>query len=178
MKVAHWIALGLVSFVFVSSLGQMTSHRGADSGTIAVSQPVPSPVFMAQARNAKQPTVIKSGNFKSGEHPTQGNARIVTQNGKSFLELGQGFKTSSSGPDLVVVLHRSNNVLGSTTPPDYPLKNGDYIVLAPLRKFNGAQRYAIPANVNLANFQSAAIWCRKFNATFGAATLGYPAPTP
>lgn len=171
MKVVHWITLGLVSCVLVSSLAPITSNQAANSGTIANSQPLPSPVLMAQARKAKQPMLLKSGNFKSGEHPTQGKARIVTQNGKSFLELDQGFKTSSLGPDLVVVLHRSNNVLGSTTPPAYPLKDGDYIVLAPLRKFNGAQRYAIPARVNLANFQSAVIWCRQFNATFGAATL-------
>ena len=75
------------------------------------------------------------------------------------------------GPDLVVVLHRSNNVLGSTKPPSYPLKEGEYIVLAPLQKFNGTQSYAIPSNVNLKDFQSAVIWCRKFNATFGAASF-------
>lgn len=171
MKVAHWITSGLVSFVFLSSPGQITSNQAANPGTIAVSQPTPSPVFLAQARKAKQPVVLKSGSFKSGEHPTQGQARIVTQNGQSFVELGQGFKTSNLGPDLVVALHRSNNVLGSTTPPAYPLKTGDYIVLAPLRKFNGAQRYVIPARVNLANFQSIVIWCQQFNATFGAATL-------
>ncbi len=121
--------------------------------------------------NSAKPTIVKSGRFASGEHPTQGSARVVTQNGKSFLELDQTFKTSSSGPDLVVVLHRSDNVLGSTKPPSYPLKTNDYVVLAPLRKFSGPQRYAIPATVNIANYNSAVIWCRKFNATFGAAKL-------
>jgi hypothetical protein len=69
-------------------------------------------------------------------------------------------------------LHRSGNVLGTTQAPNYALKSGDYIVLSRLRKFSGAQRYAIPANINLANYRSAAIWCRKFNATFGVAPLG------
>ncbi|MCY6490456.1 DM13 domain-containing protein [Leptolyngbya sp. GGD] len=125
------------------------------------------------ATQAKPPasTIVKSGSFQSGEHPTQGKAQIVTQNGKSFLELDQGFKTSSLGPDLVVVLHRSNNVLRSAKPPSYPLKEGEYVVLAPLQKFNGAQSYAIPANVDLKSFQSTVIWCRKFNATFGTAPL-------
>lgn len=170
MKVHHWISLSLASVLFVSLVGQMTTNQAVEHVSSTLTHPVASSTWMAQ--NAKQPKVIKSGRFQSGEHPTQGTVRIITQNGKTFLELDQGFKTSSAGPDLVVALHRSGNVLGSTTPPAYPLKQGEYVVLAPLRKFNGAQRYAIPANLNLANFQSAVIWCRQFNATFGAATFG------
>lgn len=115
--------------------------------------------------------VVKSGTFISGEHPTSGIVRLITKNGKSTLELDQSFKTSNMGPDLVVILHRFNNVLGSTKPPYYPLKEGDYVILASLKNFNGSQSYPIPNSVNLANYKSAAIWCRKFNATFGTATL-------
>jgi hypothetical protein len=172
MKVKHWISFSLASLVFVSLVGTITKNQATEQAPSAIARSA-SPLSMPQqmAQSSQQPTVIKSGNFQSGEHPTQGKAQIITQNGQSFLELNQGFKTSTSGPDLVVVLHRSNNVLNTTTPPAYPLQEGDYIVLAPLQKFNGAQRYAIPTHVNLANFQSAAIWCRAFNATFGAATL-------
>lgn len=114
-------------------------------------------------------TTIKSGTFASGEHPTQGTASIVTKNGKTYLEFDGAFKTSEMGPDLVVILHRSDNVLGSTKPPAYPLKEGDYVFLAELKKFSGAQSYPIPDNVNLEDYKSAVVWCRKFNATFGAA---------
>ncbi len=96
----------------------------------------------------------------------------MTKNGRSFLQLDSAFKTSNQGPDLVVVLHRSGNVLGTSQAPNYALKGGDYVVLARLKKYSGAQIYAIPANINLANYRSAAIWCRKFNATFGVAPLG------
>jgi hypothetical protein len=115
---------------------------------------------------------LKSGTFVRGEHPTRGGAKIVTKNGRSFLQLDSAFKTSSQGPDLVVILHRSGNVIGTTQAPNHALKSGDYLVLSRLKKFSGAQTYAIPANINLANYRSAAIWCRKFNATFGAASLG------
>jgi len=173
MKVTYWISLSLVSLIFVTSVGFITRNQAAEQMNTENISATNSQtmMLMAQVRNTKQSGIVKSGNFQSGEHPTQGKARIVTQNGKSYLELDRGFKTSNLGPDLVVALHRSNNVLSSTQPPAYPLKEGDYIVLAPLQKFNGAQRYAIPANVNLANFQSAVIWCRQFNATFGAAAL-------
>ncbi|OKH37364.1 hypothetical protein NIES2119_14050 [[Phormidium ambiguum] IAM M-71] len=115
--------------------------------------------------------VVKSGAFVSGEHPTTGTASVVNKDGKSFLELDRSFKTSNMGPDLVVILHRSNNILASTKPPAYPLRQGEYVILAPLKKFSGTQSYAIPNNINLTDYKSAAIWCRKFNATFGAATF-------
>ncbi|MEH2407615.1 MAG: DM13 domain-containing protein [Nostoc sp.] len=44
-------------------------------------------------------------------------------------------------------------------------------MLAPLKKYSDAQTYPIPNNINLADYKSAAIWCRKFNPTFGAANL-------
>ena len=43
--------------------------------------------------------------------------------------------------------------------------------LAPLKGFSGAQRYEIPDNVNLDDYEAVAIWCRKFNVTFGYAKL-------
>ncbi len=123
------------------------------------------------ATKAAELGVIKSGNFVSGEHDTSGVARIINNSGQFVLELDETFQTSPMGPDLVVVLHQSEDVIGSTEPPAFPLREGDYIVLAELESFSGIQRYAIPAAVNLDDYRSAAIWCRRFNATFGAATL-------
>lgn len=143
----------------------------APSSPAATSTPAIAPTTAKQAKQTTKVTATRSGAFVSGEHTTQGTARLVTQGDKSFLELDQAFKTSEMGPDLVVILHRSTNVIGTTNPPAYPLKEGDYVFLAPLQKFGGAQRYAIPATIKLADYNSVAIWCRRFNATFGAAKL-------
>lgn len=173
MKLNQWILLSLAVVVFSGCAGAVKNQvaESPSPATTTPTAPAAPSEPLAQSTNVAQSNVVRSGSFMSGEHPTQGTVRVITQNGKSFLELDQAFKTSSMGPDLVVILHRSSNVLGSTKPPAYPLKEGDYVLLAPLQKFTGAQRYAIPANVNLATYQSAAIWCRRFNATFGAATL-------
>ena len=174
MKAKQWILLGLASLVSVGSVGIAAKNQAIEnplSLTSNASAPLTKPELIAQMMNATKPTTVSAGSFVSGEQPTQGTARIIAQNSKLFLELDQGFKTSSQGPDLVVLLHRSNNVIGDTKPPAYPLKIGDYIFLAPLQKFSGAQRYVIPTTVNLAEYQSVVIWCRKFNATFGAAKL-------
>jgi hypothetical protein len=105
-----------------------------------------------------------TGSFQSGEHPSQGNIRIITHEGKRYLEFDKSFKTDN-GPDLFVILHRNRTV------PIYGIKEKDYTSIARLKKTKGTQRYMIPNNVNLADFKSVAVWCRKFNATFGFATL-------
>ncbi|MCU0535060.1 MAG: DM13 domain-containing protein [Hydrococcus sp. Prado102] len=134
--------------------------------------PTTSPVAASPTTETAQTSkVLRSGTFVDGEHPTSGTASLVEKDGKRILELDEAFKTSTSGPDLVVVLHRLPDIIGSTTPPAYPINEGDYVIIAPLQEYSGAQSYAIPENINLEEFQSAAIWCRRFNATFGAARL-------
>lgn len=123
-----------------------------------------SPTASAQPTESGSATVVKSGSFVKGEHITKGSARIITENGKSFLELDQNFKTDS-GPDLYVILHRQ------AKPQIYGISEKDYASLGRLQKTSGTQRYAIPENVKIADFASAAIWCRPFNAVFGYATF-------
>ncbi|QLE45399.1 DM13 domain-containing protein (plasmid) [Nostoc sp. C052] len=174
MKLRHLFILSLSSLVMVGCVPEVSKNQ-ANKSPIAVNASVP--VSSTQAKplgksaQSLNSTAIKSGIFVSGEQKTQGKASITTKDGKSFLELDESFKTSESGPDLVVILHRSDNVINSTKPPSYPLKNGDYFIIAPLKKYSGAQTYSIPQNINLADYKSIAIWCRKFNATFGAASL-------
>ena len=113
----------------------------------------------------------RTGNFISGEHTTTGVASIVQENGTYFIELDQTFKTSSSGPDLFVILHRSPDILKITKPPDFRIAEGDFVTIAPLKSFNGKQRYEIPKNIQPDSFNSVLVWCRQYNATFGFAPL-------
>ncbi|NMG08185.1 DM13 domain-containing protein [Brasilonema sp. UFV-L1] len=161
----RWKHLLLPSIAFLVIVSSTREVRSAESHVAVKTQANP----VIQLAQSQVSTATKSGTFVSGEHKTQGTVSITTKNGKSFLELDKSFKTSNSGPDLVVILHRSDNVIGSTKPPAYPLKKGDYIILGRLQKFSGSQTYSIPNNINLAEYKSVAIWCRKFNATFGAA---------
>ena len=113
----------------------------------------------------------RTGNFISGEHTTTGVASIVQENGTYFIELDQTFKTSSSGPDLFVILHRSPDILKITKPPAFGIAEGDFVTIAPLKSFNGKQRYEIPKNIQPDSFKSVLVWCRQYNATFGFAPL-------
>ncbi len=106
----------------------------------------------------------RQGMFVKAEHPTQGTAKIVSEAGKTFIEFDQKFKTDA-GPDLVVILYRQGTV------PIGGLQAQDYVNLGRLQKTQGQQRYAVPANVDVSRYQSVAVWCRQFNATFGFAKL-------
>ncbi|OKH32336.1 electron transfer protein with DM13 domain protein [Calothrix sp. HK-06] len=162
MKLRSFLMLSLASLLIASCAKEISAtenHVAVKSSNIPVVQ-------LAQSQQS-----VKVGTFVSGEHTTQGTSSIIINNGNLFLKLNESFKTSDSGPDLVVILHRSDDVIGSTKPPSYSLKKGDYVILGRLQKFSGTQTYAIPKNIDLENYKSAAIWCRKFNATFGAAKL-------
>lgn len=174
MKTRHLLTLGFAATFMVSCAGNLPatqSDTGPMSEKPAVEANSASSETQAADQLAKQ-VKSQSGSFVSGEHRTEGTVQVGMKDGKTFVELGQGFKTSEMGPDLVVALHRSTDVIGSTKPPAYPLKEGEYVVIAPLKKFSGAQSYEIPKSIDLGSYQSVVIWCRKFNATFGAATLG------
>lgn len=174
------IVLSLAPLVLASCGDSSVSSTQPGEGSVESSSPA---VPATQAPIAQSPEagstdagsitaeVIKSGSFASGEHPTQGMAQLVRQENGIVLQLDQSFQTSTSGPDLFVVLHRSEDVLGSTEPPAYPLVEGEYVVLAPLQSYSGTQAYEIPGDINVDDYRSAVIWCRQFNATFGAAVL-------
>ena len=168
MKLPNRLALLLILFLAVgcNSLPPETPNENT-TPSIDSNSNVKSP-----PNNLEQkPAIKKVGSFVSGEHATQGSVRLVSEKGQTFIKLDSNFKTSELGPDLVVILHRSPDVIGSTNPPAYPIKEGDYVVVAPLRQFRGTQRYLIPDSINLAEYKSVGIWCRKFNAIFGAAVL-------
>lgn len=176
MKTRRFILFTGLSFATVGVLGcarESATQQPLASAVEATPKPATSAAPSSQAQTAPSPqdSILSSGSFVSGEHPTQGTAQVVTRNNQRYLQLDQSFVTSSLGPDLVVILHRLADVIGSTTPPAFAIKEGDYVLLAPLTSYTGAQSYPIPDSINLDDFKSAAIWCRQFNATFGAATL-------
>ena len=123
----------------------------------SVSRKISSNTFLVAEENAA------SGQFVSVEHPTTGQVSVVEEEGVRYLEIAQDFQ-SDRGPALEVILHKSNTV-------GLKVEEGDYVSLGTLKSFNGAQRYQIPDDLDLSQYQSVAVWCQEFNATFGYAPL-------
>ncbi|MEM9568796.1 MAG: DM13 domain-containing protein [Cyanobacteria bacterium P01_E01_bin.34] len=129
-------------------------------GGLATNSPTSLP---ASANPAIADSTEVSGTFTDAAHTTTGTARIVTDGDARYLELSEDFGTDS-GPDLLVLLHRSE------TPDSYD--DSEYVSLGMLEEVSGTQRYLIPDDVDVEDFRSTVIWCREFNVTFGFATLG------
>ena len=104
-----------------------------------------------------------SGSFVGVDHPTQGQAKIIEEDGIKYLEIAQNFQTDR-GPDLKVILHNSSTV-------DTKVQEGEYLSLGALRSPKGSQRYQLPNDIDLSQYQSVAIWCEEYNITFGYASL-------
>ena len=117
----------------------------------------------AAANPASSVASAISGEFTDVAHTTTGSARIVTEGDARYLELSEEFSTDS-GPDLFVLLHRSE------TPESYD--ESEFVNLGMLEQVSGTQRYRIPDDVDIEDFRSAVIWCRQFDVTFGFAVLG------
>jgi hypothetical protein len=156
MKFNKLAGLGIVSVVLFSSVGSVIVNSGVVEASPALR-------INKTTIAAKPKSVLASGNFVKQEKATTGKAKIVNINGKNYLEFDKAFSTGE-GPDVKIILHRNSNI-------PLNIKEGSYITIAPIKSFTGAQRYAIPDNVNLANYKSVGIWCEEFNATFGYASL-------
>jgi Electron transfer DM13 len=156
MKFNKLVASAIGSIILLGSVGQLAMNT----------QPASAIKATQTTTVAVQPqSLIASGSFVTTEqdHPTNGIAKIVKVNGKRYLEFDKAF-TTAQGPKVRVLLHRNNTV-------PVNLKAQDYVTIATLQKFDGAQRYEIPDNLDLKDFKSVAIWCKKFNVTFGYARL-------
>lgn len=100
----------------------------------------------------------------SGHPQIQGNAQIITENETRYIVFDENFKADNA-PDLTVVLTRDRQL------KDTGLAEGTYTLVSELSANSGAQRYAIPSEVDVSEYGAIAIWCRQFNVTFGYVPL-------
>lgn len=103
-----------------------------------------------------------SGTFEGADasHQGSGSFQLVEENGQRFIEFSEDF-SSSRGPDLFVWIVNGDNV-------------EERVNLGRLQSVGGAQRYAIPAEVNLDDFDRIIIWCRAFRVLFSTAEFELP----
>ena len=142
----------------ISTLLLLVSTTGLALNPILPSEAKPTAITVSQNTQTKS-------NFTAvgKQQQTTGTATIVTENGKRYLVLSSDFSTPN-GPDLLLILHRHNKVKNK-------VNEKDYINLSKLNSISGEQRYLIPDDIDLDDFQSVAIWCRQFNVTFAFAPL-------
>ncbi|KOV50857.1 electron transporter [Streptomyces sp. AS58] len=114
------------------------------------------------------PRTLASGEFITHEHATTGSVKIVQLPNESRVLRLENLDTSN-GPDLKVW------ITDATVKPGKDgwdvFDDGAYLSLGKLKGNKGSQNYALPAEADLGKYTSVAIWCDRFNVSFGAAEL-------
>jgi hypothetical protein len=119
------------------------------------------------AAHAQSGEPVATGTFHGQVHATSGKVAVYKdKKGAEVLRL-TNFKTSN-GPDVHVVLIAADDAMDNDNFLD---KKIDRVELGKLKGNEGDQNYTIPAGTDLAKFKTVAIYCERFNATFGAAPL-------
>ena len=119
--------------------------------------------FMAD--NSAQPAF--TGLLSSKLHETKGRATVYrAQDGTMSLRLTD-FSTSN-GPDVHVVLAAASDPGLKNNLPGQAIES---IEVSALKGNEGNQEYKLPANVDLARYNTVAIYCERFRAVFGTAKL-------
>jgi hypothetical protein len=109
------------------------------------------------------PASLSSGMFVSGAHPTTGTATIYKLDDGSRLLRLTNFQTSN-GPKVHVIL--ADHAIDGNN-----VEDAKSVDLGDLKGNTGNQNYVIPADVNLDDVKSVAIYCERFHVNFGAAGL-------
>jgi hypothetical protein len=111
---------------------------------------------------------LRSGEFISHEHETSGSVRIV-ENPDGTRVLAIENLATTNGPDVHVWLSASDVVEG--VDGWFVAGGADFVDLGPIKGNLGNQVYDLPADVDLDQYPSVALWCVQFGVSFGAAQL-------
>ena len=132
-----------------------------------------SPLFLTQAVSESAPAApaqsrLAAGRFGvvDGIHKGEGAATLVQlPDGQTVLRLEDDFRVIN-GPDLYVYLS------GSAAPrTSAELHGTGAFEVAQLKGNVGGQNYALPDDLDLSQFRSVVIYCRRFTTVFSTAQL-------
>lgn len=111
----------------------------------------------AAAASGSRSRVTARGSFVGkSDHVTTGHASVYRQGGQWIIELEDDF-THDGAPDPKVALgsdgFRQDAILG------------------PLQSLSGRQVYAVPASLDIGDYNEVWIWCEQFSVPLGKAAL-------
>jgi Electron transfer DM13 len=110
-------------------------------------------------------TLERMGAFYHVVHTGSGTAKLLRQPNGTYTIRLENFVTEN-GPLLEVYLSSAVKPTSSTS-----VSSSSNINLGVLKSTNGSQNYAVPANVDVAQYKSVVIWCKTFSVNFISAAL-------
>lgn len=127
---------------------------------------MPDKAMQEKMPTATAPELLKKGVFKDADaiHKGSGKALLYKLTDGSHLLRLEDF-TVTNGPDLMVYLVKNADITEAEQ------VTTDFINLGDLKGNIGNQNYMIPAGTDIAEYNSAVIWCELFGVLFSPATL-------
>ena len=108
---------------------------------------------------------LHTGEWTRKTQKASGTWSIVEEDGTRFIDLSADFKTKKA-PDLAIYFSpKTVEELTNTNAEEGAVK------LAPLESPKGSQRYEIPASIDLGEYTSVMIHCKKYTKLWCAAAL-------
>ena len=157
--------IGLAIIVVAGGWYAFRPERLFVNKTVNESLGAVTPSSSATPAEAVARMTLASGSFHSNAHDTRGLASVIDLgDGRRVLRL-TNFATSN-GPDVRIYLVAAPDVQDNAT-----VKTGGFVELGPMKGNIGDQNYEIPATVDLANYRTVTIWCKRFSVNFGSAPL-------
>ena len=130
-----------------------------------VNEALPTAGQRVAAGSVAEPVALASGMFHGVAHDTKGTATVLRlADGARVLRFTQ-FETSN-GPDVRVYLVAASDASDNET-----VKAAGFVELGPMKGNQGDQNYDVPASIDLANYRTVTIWCKRFGVNFASAPL-------
>jgi hypothetical protein len=163
-------------------IGVLRAHRGITAAVLAAGLGLaifvlvwfePQKAFLTQtvdedlpaaAATATGSTELARGEFRGLEHDASGSAALVRVDDTIYVRFEKDFRVLN-GPDLLVYLSKHDASSDASR-----FANG-FVSLGELKGNRGSQNYALPSNVDPADYRSVVVWCRRFNVGFAVAPL-------
>jgi hypothetical protein len=131
---------------------------------VAAEEPMPEVVDAAEEAGAV--VTLIEGSFVDRSHPGSGLAKVLNDGTEQRFLRFEDFETDN-GPDLFVYLTRADAAADAGA---FGV-DGDFIDLGRLKGNVGEQNYEIPIEVDLSQFDTVVVWCKRFSVAFTAADL-------
>jgi hypothetical protein len=113
----------------------------------------------------REPAVLSTGSFHGVAHETMGTATVHRlADGKRILRFTSF--TTSNGPDVQVYLGKAPDASDNET-----VTQAGFFHVGALKGTEGDQNYELPDDLNLEEYHSVTVWCRRFGVNFATAPL-------
>ncbi|NND73841.1 MAG: DM13 domain-containing protein [Ilumatobacter sp.] len=155
---ASGLASDAVDDATTDAMNEVMADEGIDAAA-TVAEPMPD---MAAA----EIVTVYEGMFGPRSHPGRGLAKVLNDGSTQRFLRFEDFETDN-GPDLNVYLTTAD---ADADADDFGA-SGEFHDLGDLKGNIGPQNYEIPADVDLAEFDTVVIWCVRFGVAFAAADL-------